>query len=592
MFRVAMMFSRFLKKLEKIAQFNICIAFPSIAHQNQVSRSKLYHVYSTGRCFQSGRSVCGGNSSSRHWSQSPTRVFGNRVSRAMKNEAQKALFDYLHYTRTHSFVDADHISKNSPRFILSLLSKIDDTRKEDISRALTKFLRYNPINEFEPFFESLGLRPSEIPRFLQRDLVLLSDDGIMFENFHVLCYYGIPRGKIGRIFKEAREIFGYENGVLASKLEAYESLVLSKPIVIKLVTCCPLLLVGGIDNEFVSVVNKLKGLNIGCDWLAHYLSDRKTYNWLRILETMEILDKVGVKEEKLSRLLKAYPDLVGEASGNKAYIMFEKFHKVGLQMNEIDNLVTNNPEMLLEKSVKRIIEALKFLKRIKMEKQFIVRFLLCYMKLICSSSLLGPRAVWNRLKIGRDQLCQIIKEEPLRLFSLASKTNNSRIKLDSLDLRNAEKTAFLLKLGYVENSDEMVRALKKFQGRGDELQERFDCFVKAGLDYNVVSQLIKRAPHMLNRPKGIIEKKINMLTDYLGYPIESVIESPTYLCYSMERIHQRFSMYIWLKERDAAMPRLTLGTIVGISNTLFVSYFVNTHPEGPATWENIKKAST
>lgn len=586
-----MMFSRFLKKVERVAQFNVCIAFSSIAHQNQVSRSKLSYVYSTVRCFQSGRFVCEGKSSSRHWSQSPTRVFGNRVSRAMKNEAQKALFDYLHFTRTLSFVDAEHISNNSPCFILALLSKID-TRKEDISRSLTKFLRYNPINEFEPFFESLGLRPSEVSRFLQRDLVLLSDDRIMFENFHVLCYYGIPRGKIGRMYKEAREIFGYENGVLASKLEAYETLVLSKPIVIKLVTCCPLLLVGGIDSEFVSVVNKLKGLNIGCDWLLRHLSDRKTYNWRRILETMEILDKVGFKEEKLSSHLKAYPDLVGETSGNKAYIMFEKFHKVGLQMNDIDKLVIDNPEMLLEKSVKRILEALKFLKRIRMEKQFIVRILLCHMKLICSSSLLGPRAVWNRLKIGRDELCQIIKEEPLRLFSLASKENNSRIKLESLDLRNAEKTAFLLKLGYVENSDEMVRALKKFQGRGDELQERFDCFVKAGLDYNVVTQLVKRAPHILNRPKDIVEKKINMLTDYLGYPIESLIESPTYLCYSVERIHQRFSMYIWLRERDAVMPRLTLGTIVGISNTLFVSYFVLNRPEGLATWEIIKKACT
>ncbi|OAO94553.1 hypothetical protein AXX17_AT5G43330 [Arabidopsis thaliana] len=170
-----------------------------------------------------------------------------------------------------------------------------------------------------------------------------------------------------------------------------------------------MLLVGGIDSEFVSVVNKLKGLNLGCDWLARYLSDRKTYNWRRILETMKLLDKVGFKEEKLSSLLKAYPDLV------------------------------------------------------------------------------GPRAVWNRFKIGRDELCQIIKEEPLRLFSIASKTNKGRIELDSLDWRNAEKTTFLLKLGYVENSDEMVRALKKFQGRGDELQERFDCFVKAGLDYNVLT---------------------------------------------------------------------------------------------------------
>ncbi|ESQ39614.1 hypothetical protein EUTSA_v10000826mg [Eutrema salsugineum] len=583
----------FLEKVEKIAHFNICLALSSIAHQNQVSRSKLSHVYNTVRCFQSSRFVSGDKKSSlRHWSQSPTRVFGNRVSRSMKNEAQKALLDYLHNTRALSFVDAEHISNNSPRYIRALLSKID-TRKEDISRSLARFLRYNPINEFEPFFESLGLRPSEVSRFLQRDMALLSDDGVMFENFRVLSNYGIPRSKIGRVYKEAREIFGYEDGVLASKLEAHESLGLSKPIVIKLVICCPSLLVGEVDCEFVSVVNKLKGLNIGCDWLGGYLSDGNTYNWRRILETMELLDKLGFKEEKLSSLLKTYPDLVGETSGNKAYVMFDKLQKVGLEMSEIDRLVIDHPDMLLEISVKRILEALKFLIRIRMERQFIVRFLLQHMKLICSSPLVGPKAVYMRLKIGRDELHGIIKEDPLKLFTLASKTTTDRrIELDSLDLRNAEKTAFLLKLGYVENSDEMVTALKKFQGRGDELQERFDCLVKAGLDYNVVTEVVKRAPHILSRPSHILEKKINILTDYLGYPVETLIESPTYLCYSIERIHQRFSMYIWLREREAVIPRLTLGTIIGISNTRFLAYFVNSHPEGPAAWESIKKAST
>ncbi|CAN8246064.1 unnamed protein product [Cochlearia groenlandica] len=583
---------RFLRKVERNAQLCICVAFSSIANQNKLSRSKLSHVYTTVRCFQSGRFVCEGKSSSQHWSQSPTRVFGNRVSRAMKNEAQKALFDYLHCTRNLSFGDAEHISKNSPRYLSALLSKVDTTVKEDISRSLTKFLRYNPINEFEPFFESLGLRPSEISSFLQRDMVLLNDDDVMFENFHVLCYYGIPRSKIGRVYKEVREVFGYGNGVLASRLQAYESFGLSKPIVIKLVTCCPSLLVGDIDSEFVSVVNKLKDLNIRCDWLGQYLTDRKKYNWLRIHETLELLEKVGFKEEKLSSLLKTCPELVGETCGNKAYVMFDKLRKVGLETNEIDKLVIDHPEMLLEKSVKRILEALTLMTRIRLEKQLIVTILLHHMKLICSTPLLGPKTVCTRLKLRRDELCKIIKEEPLKLFRLALKTKVNRIELDSLDLRITEKTAFLLKLGYVENSEEMVTALKKFQGRGDELQERFNCLVKAGLDYNVVTEVVKRAPHILSRPKDIIEKKIKILTEYLGYSVESLVESPTYLCYSMKRIHQRFSMYIWLREREAVMPKLTLGTIVGISNTRFIAYFVVNHPEGPATWESIKKAST
>ena len=151
----------------------------------------------------------------------------------------------------------------------------------------------------------------------------------------------------------------------------------------------------------------------------------------------------------------------------------------------------------------------------------------------------------------------------------------------------------LLLSGCSQFSEEEKRKVQdKVIGEVDKWMERFDCLVKAGLDYNVVTEVVKRAPHILSRPKDVIEKKINLLKDYLGYPVESLVESPTYLCYSMERINQRFSMYIWLRERDAVVPRLTLGTIVGISNTRFLSYFVNSHPEGPATWESIKKSST
>ena len=34
--------------------------------------------------------------------------------------------------------------------------------------------------------------------------------------------------RMGKIFKEAREVFGYESGVLASKIQAFEGLGFSK----------------------------------------------------------------------------------------------------------------------------------------------------------------------------------------------------------------------------------------------------------------------------------------------------------------------------------------------------------------------------
>lgn len=584
------------KLLNMITQFNNSIAFSFIPRQNQVPpnpRFDLSRVSFTVRCFQIQSCVRSDKSElQQHSTQLPTRFFVNPVSRAIRNQAQEALFDYLHCTRSLSFTDAEHISKNSPHFMSNILSKIDDNHK-DISRALTKFFRYNPINEFEPFFESLGLCRSEYEPFLPQQLMFLSDGGIMFENFHALCNYGIPRGKIGRMYKEAREIFRYESGMLASKLGDYENLGLSKGTVIKLVTSCPLLLVGGIDGEFASVVDKLKGLQVGCDWLGRYLSDRKTYSWRRIMETIEFLDKVGCKEEKLSSLLKMYPALVLEGSGKKFYVLFGRLFKVGLQVNEIYRLFIDNPEMLSDKCVRNIQKTLNFLIAIRMETQFITKILLSHMELIGSCSLQAPRTACISLDVRQDELCQILKKEPLRLFSFVSTTKRIKSKRLSEDSRkHAEKTAFLMRLGYLENSDEMVKALKQFRGRGDQLQERFDCLVKAGLSHSVVTEIIKHAPIVLNLSKDVLEKKIHSLTKLLGYPIESLVSFPAYLCYDMQRIQNRFSMYLWLRERDAAKPMLSPSTILTCGDARFVKYFVNVHPDGPAIWESINQSST
>ncbi|CAI9768892.1 unnamed protein product [Fraxinus pennsylvanica] len=158
----------------------------------------------------------------------------------------------------------------------------------------------------------------------------------------------------------------------------------------------------------------------------------------------------------------------------------------------------------------------------------------------------------------------------LKLFSLASKSDIYRNDVASKNpSKYLEKTEFLLRIGYVENSDEMAKALKRFRGRGDHLQERFDCLVQAGLDYNVVSSMVKQAPTTLNQMKDVLEKKIDCLKNYLGYPVSSIVAFPSYLCYDIERIMLRFSMYAWLREKGAAKPLLSVSTLLACSDARF-----------------------
>ncbi|XP_027330934.1 transcription termination factor MTEF18, mitochondrial-like [Abrus precatorius] len=515
-----------------------------------------------------------------------------RVSRYVTAKVQDVLLDYLHSSRGYSFIDAEFISKNSPFFVQGLVSEFH-AQDDDVARCLRKFLRYNPINEFEPFFESLGISPHELHLFLPRGMMFLSDDHVLLENFHALSNYGIPRNRIGKIYKETKEVFGYPSELLLSKIRAYENLCLSRSVVIKLAVCCPSLLVGETSRELVMILDWLKKIGIEHDWIGKYLSCSKSYDLKRMLDAMQFLHKVGYSEKQMHNLFKENPVLLMEGIGKKLYAFLGLSLKLGLSKNVIYSSFIEYPYIMSNKCAKNLLRVIGFLCYVGMETKDISHILAKHMHLLSLHPLKGPKAVCWQLKIGKADLCQIIKDDPRKLISLASKLKqNSAVQLSCDDpSKHLEKTTFLLKLGYAENSEEMAKAVKRFRGRGDQLQERFDCLVQAGLDYNIAIKMIKQAPMILNQNKVVIQKKIDFLRNILGYPLESVVAFPVYLCYDLGRITLRLSMYAWVKERKAAKPMMTLSTILASSEEKFVKYFVNVHPEGSTVWEGLKRLS-
>lgn len=520
-------------------------------------------------------------------SAAPMRPRKARIPRVARSEAQDALCDYLHNTRSLHFTDAEHMSKNSPTFLRNLIANLEG--KQEVGRSLTRFLRYHPINEFEPFLESLGLKPSELPQLLPRNFFFLSDDCAMLENFHVLCNYGVPRGKIGKIYKEAREIFGYGRGVLASKLSAYEALGLSIPTVIKLVACCPSLLIGDVHRDFLQVLGRLEDAGIGHDWIRRCLSEENTYRWDRKLKMLEFLDQMGCDEGDLERLIREHPRFLFDDSGKKIYVLVAMLLKLGAGESNVLRLFSRYPQILDGSGVKNLWQSMNFLLTIGMESGRIASILCDHPQVLGSSPPKKPDSVLSNLEMGCEELCEMITEDPRRVSNLVAEPK-AGLPAASGGNHLHEKTIFLLKLGFVENSDEMVVAMRKFRGRGDQLQERFDCLVGAGLDCHDVASIVKEAPSMLNQRTAVLKGKIDYLVRELGYPVESLLTFPTYLCYSPRRIKLRFSMYTWLKERGMAKQILSLSTILAGSNDRFLNYFVNLHPDGPEKWESLKKA--
>lgn len=506
-------------------------------------------------------------------------------SRVACREAQDALLEYLHSTRSLQFMDAENISRNSPRFLGKLLKGIEN--KESVGQSVARFLRYHPINEFEPFFESMGLEPCEFSMLLPRNLMFLSDDNVLLENYHVFCQYGFAPNKIGKIYKEVKEVFRYNDGVLLSRLQDLQDVVLDQSTVIKLVGSCPSILIGdGIHDVVLKVVTELKTAGIANGWFIEHLSEEDCYDWKHILELLCLFKRLGFDDEKLGRLLHKHPTVLLQNSGSTTTSIIGFLLKFGASKNEILSLFLQFPELKVHEFVSNLRRSYYFLSKIEMDVHSIAKILCSHPHLLGSCSLKGVKTALNCLNSGKKRLCTIIKKNPHELKNLAL-----GLKVEPLPTAKdgtLEKTKFLLEMGFAENSSEMKRALKRFRGRAGELQQRFDCLVNVGFDQKHVAEMLKTSPQVVNQTTEVLEMKIDFLVNDLGYPLSSIATYPSSLSYAIEKVKLRCTMYKWLHEQGTTNS-LALSTILACSENKFIKDMVNRHPNGIEVYENLKR---
>ncbi|KAL6522408.1 hypothetical protein OROMI_031680 [Orobanche minor] len=510
-------------------------------------------------------------------------------SRLVREEAQSALTEYFNSTRSLQIMDAENMGRNTPIFLGNLLKRVEISDAK-VGHSLARFLRYHPVNEFEPFFESIGLKPSEYSSFLPQKLMFLNDDELLLENYHALCNYGIPRNRIGRIYKEAREVFGYDFGVLSSKLQSFRNFGLERSFVIKIVASCPNLLVGSINRDFVEVLEKLKKVGIGFDRLEKHISWEDSYDWKCMLELICSLRKVGLSDEHLRGILTSHPDILLESSGRITFCLYGFLLKLGSTTSSVRDVFLEFPEIPVVRFAKNLSRCYQFLVEIKMDVQDIGRIVCSHPTVLGSCRLKTVKSLLSQLNCGQMKLCQMINQDPCML-----KKWLRGLKVDPLPGQKRVvhirkmKMDFLSSLGYVEKSEEMEKALKRSRGDGSELHQRFDCLVKLGLSRDEAIGMIKVCPQILNQSIDIIRFKVDFFVKELGYPVADLVAYPKVIAYTVERVKVRLLMYKWLKGEGTVRRNLTLSTLLSISDERFESVYVNSHPRGHEYWERLKK---
>ncbi|XP_020213756.1 transcription termination factor MTEF18, mitochondrial [Cajanus cajan] len=528
------------------------------------------------------------------WQNPRFHTTNTKTTPSSLKEAKAALLEYLHATRSLHFLDADNMCKNSPSFLHDLLAKtLSHSQTQTLTLTLTKrsisrYLRYHPINEFEPFFESVGLTPPEYAPLLPRDMIYLNDDPLLMDNYQTLCNYGVPRTKMGKIFKLAPQVFRYGPRVLSSKLREYENLGVGPGTLAGVVACSPCVLVGGVDFEFVKVVEKLKGL-VGKDgdWIGSNFIDEGCCNWGVMLRVLCLLGRV-YSEEQLGDLIVRHPCLIFEESGGCVLSLVVFLFKLGFSMDQVSRMFIEFPEIRVGKFLSNLKQCFLFLTEIEMEASEIERIFHSHCLVLGSFTLKKTITLLTFLNVGKKRLCRTVSDDPLLMKSWALGKRieplvNSYLEYESKEL----KKKFMLKLGYVENSKKMNEAIKLFRGKGAELEERLDFIVRAGLDYEVVCEMIRNSPRILSQTTDRINKKIEFLVNE-GYSISDLASFPSFLSYSPRRVKLRFSMYNWLKEQGVIEAGFALSTIIACSEKAFERLYVKRHPSGLQVWQDLK----
>ncbi|KAK4765923.1 hypothetical protein SAY87_007565 [Trapa incisa] len=557
----------------------------STCYGNHLGRAKIeicltapFHIAITSPRFYRTKKVSSENSSAKD---------AFRIPSATWKLAQAALLDYLHCTRSLQFTDAEYISKNSPMFLEMLLKRLGS--EGDVEWSIARFLRYHPINEFEPFFESIGLHPSEYSSLLPQNPMFLSDDDLLLENYHELCNYRVERSKIGRLFKGAPEIFQYSSRVLISKIQAYERLGLSQSLVARLIVSSPYLLVGDVNRDFVKVLERLKSIGFEFSWLEETFDDTVYCSWSRILLMLDLFSRMGCKDEQLNQLIGHHPEILFDGSGGRTLSLIGFLLKFGSTLGDILPIFLHFPEIQLEIFCSNLMRCFLFLSKIEMESPDVDKLLQSHSLLLGQCTLKKPNSVLAQLNVGKRRLCRIILEDPQKMKNWVRGSKIDRLPKAYEDSSSVkERIKFLLDLGYAVNSSAMKKALKLFRGRGGQLQERFNCLVEAGLDPKDVLDMVTVAPQILNQSKGLLERKIDFLVNELGYPVSILVRFPSYLNYNINRIKLRYLMHKWLIDHGTGDPTLTLCTIITSTERMFIKHQVNGHPNGLQVFQELK----
>ncbi|CAL9245644.1 unnamed protein product [Arabidopsis halleri] len=509
-------------------------------------------------------------------------------------KAQQAITDYLHTTRSLSYTHAEQIASNASVSIRNLILKLDFS-VPTFSKSLRKHLSYHPINEFEFFFESIGIDYSEVSEFLPEKKFFFSEDRTVLDAACALSGFGFPWNKLGKLYKEERLVFVQSPGEIDSRLLKFKDLGFSTVAVIGTCLAFPRTLCGGgeLGSELLCLFVKLKRLFDEFD--SQHLFEENVDSWHAVSRKIRVFYDLGCETEEMWELMGRNRSFFLEYSEEALMKKAEYFCRFGVRKEDVALLILRNPAIMNFDLEKPVISVTGMLKHFGLRQDEVDAVAQKYPYVLGRNKLKNLPYVIRAIDL-HERIFDILKNGNHHLLAsysvmdpdedLDREYQEGLEELQNLRTKthNIQKLDFLHEIGFGENGMTM-KVLQHVHGTAVELQDRFQILLNSGIIFSKICLLIRSAPKILNQKPHSIQDKLRFLCCEMGDSLDYLEVFPAYLCFDLEnRINPRFRFHKWLVEKGLSEKSYSIASIVATSEKAFIARLYGIHPAIPKHW--------
>lgn len=484
--------------------------------------------------------------------------------------------------------------KNSQFSVSQIVSKLEFS-STSFPGTIRKFLRYHPINEFEFFFESIGIDYGEVTNngFSKPNVFFISEDPRVFDVACLLCGFGFPWKKLGILYRKHVSIFNMSHVLLHSRLDDLKACGFGTCAVVGICLTFPSLL-SREDNLGGQLVDDLKRVFI--DFNLDGFVDSNVDAWYEVCRKIRVfyeldIGKWGKAGELMGKCKSIFIDYPEDVLVEKVRF----FCRLGILKADVGFLLLERPELLSIDLETPTISVLNILNHFGAPEELLKSAKQKYPYVVGRNKMAHlPHALramdlhdwfFNKIKHGHHHL--------LSNYSLSCADEDIDEKyVKGMDLircsrthaHTLEKLNFLHSIGFAENSYSL-KILANTHGTSIELQQRFDCLLAAGIEFSKLCKILSGSPKILNQDAQVLKQKVNFLCQEIGLSLEYLDDFPAYLCFNLEkRIKPRYKFHSWLEEQGLCTRKYTLGSIIATSEKNFIARLSLIHPTATKLW--------